>query len=387
MGKKMDNFAGFWRTAPGIALKVTEGFDLGTVDRRSHPGWTAKKSEAQAFMAQRGELLEELQERFFANAKEGNNAKILLVVQGLDTSGKGGISRHVLGMVDPQGVQLRSFGRPTEEELSHHFLWRIKKQLPPAGRIGVFDRSHYEDVLVGRVDELAPAEEIEKRYDEINTWEKSLVEDGFTIIKVALMHSHREQGMRLAERLARPDKHWKYNPSDVDTRKKWDAYQDAFQVMFERTSTDWAPWFVVPADRKWYARLAVTELLTQALLDLKQDWPKPRWKLSTQRRRLAETMAPEDIEAAKLELESTVEEVDAELIDYAANIEAVDLIGNLDGGDRVNGSALIEEAETSATSHDADSDEAPVRELEKSKKSKKKSEKKKKGKKSKKKKK
>lgn len=374
--------AGYWRTAPGIALKVTDGFDLAAVDRRSHPGWTAGKAEAEAFMAERGALLSELQERFYANGKGGAKNKLLLILQGLDTSGKGGISRHVLGMVDPQGVHLRSFGVPTKEELSHHFLWRVKKELPEPGQIGVFDRSHYEDVLVGRVDELAPADEIEKRYDQINAWEKSLVDEGYTLIKVALMHSHSEQGLRLAERLARPDKHWKYNPSDIDTRLKWDAYQEAYQIMFDRTSTAWAPWFVVPADRKWYARLAVTELLTQALLDFKQDWPKPRWKLATQQRRLAATMTDEDIATAKLELATAVEEAEAEIVDYAADITAVDRVGELDAGDRVTEPAPAEPEEPAAPSS---SPSAPEKSATKPKKKGKKSKKGKKGKKSKKK--
>ncbi|MDD9205356.1 polyphosphate kinase 2 family protein, partial [Georgenia sp. 10Sc9-8] len=138
------------------------------MDRNGKPGWAGKKKDAKAFMAHRGELLSELQERLFAHGRTGGDRSVLLVIQGLDTAGKGGIVRHVLGMVDPQGVALRAFGVPTEEELRHHFLWRVRRALPPAGRIGVFDRSHYEDVLVAPVEGLAPRTVVEKRFEEIN---------------------------------------------------------------------------------------------------------------------------------------------------------------------------------------------------------------------------
>lgn len=346
--------AGEWTTAPRIALQVRDGFQLSAVDRGATPGWEGDKESAEAFVAARGEILSELQERFFANAKFGDKSKILVILQGLDTSGKGGIARHVLGLVDPQGVHLASFGVPTEEELSHHFLWRIKKELPEPGKIGLFDRSHYEDVLVGLVDGLASAEEIEKRYSDINTWEQSLVDDGFTLIKVALMHSHEEQAVRLAERLARPDKYWKYNPGDVDTRKKWDAYQDAYQKMFEKTSTEVAPWFVVPADRKWYARLAVTELLVQALVDLDQNWPKPRWKPATQLRRLVETMTEEEIENTKEELTGVGEDAEADIAQYEVSVAELAEVGKIDGGTRIGNVPASADPEVSDSDESAE---------------------------------
>ena len=213
----------------------------------------------------------------------------MLVLQGLDTAGKGGIVRHVMGMVDPQGVKLASFGVPTAEERAHHYLWRIEKQLPPAGRIGVFDRSHYEDVLVVRVDELVPEAEWQGRYDEINAWEEKLIAGGTTIVKVALMVSYDEQGARLAERLDRPDKYWKFSPSDITTRSKWPAYQQAYADVFARTSTEKAPWYVVPADRKWYARLAVTEILTQTLESLDLGWPAATFDVAEMQAALAKT--------------------------------------------------------------------------------------------------
>ncbi|QOR48796.1 polyphosphate kinase 2 family protein [Trueperella pecoris] len=335
-----------WSTSPTIGLRVNADFQLSQLDRRSTPGWDGDKTQAKAFMKERGAFLNELQERFFANARNGSDdRRVLVILQGLDTAGKGGIVRHVFGMMDPQGLHLASFGKPTDEELSHHFLWRVEKQLPPAGRIGVFDRSHYEDVLIGRVDQLAEPDEIDRRYEEINAWERSLVDQGYTLIKVAMMPSHREQGLRLAERLARRDKWWKYSPGDVTTRGKWDAYQKAYQIMFERTSTEYAPWYVVPADRKWFPRLAITELLTQAMVDLGQEWPVPRWQIDVQRRRLLETMAPADVVEAHKSLKIKAEEVTEEIAELVKVRAGIDAAGDVDDGDRV-GTDPAADAET-----------------------------------------
>ena len=202
--------------------------------------------------------LDELQERLYAESRGGDATdSVLLVLQAMDSAGKGGIIRHVVGSVDPQGVTLTAFKKPTDEELAHDFLWRVEKRVPQPGFIGVFDRSHYEDVLIGRVRALAPAEEIERRYGAINDFEKRLTDAGTRVVKVMLHISHDEQTERLMERLERPDKHWKYNPGDVDERARWPQYMEAYQTVFERTSTENAPWYVVPANRKWYARLAV----------------------------------------------------------------------------------------------------------------------------------
>ena len=214
---------------------------------------------------------------------------MLLVVQGMDTAGKGGIVRHVIGAVDPQGVSLAAFKKPTPEELAHDFLWRVEKRVPEPGFIGVFDRSHYEDVLIGRVRHLADDAEIERRYGAINAFEKGLVDRGIRIVKVMLHISSDEQKARLAERLDRPDKYWKYNPADVDERALWPQYMDAYQTVFDRTSTPDAPWFVVPADRKWYARLAVQALLLDALEEIDPQWPAAHFDVALEKRRLAAT--------------------------------------------------------------------------------------------------
>ena len=182
----------------------------------------------------------------YANSVSGYRRSILLILQGMDTAGKGGIVKHVVGAANPQGIRYASFGKPTEEELAHHYLWRIRKKLPPAGHIGVFDRSHYEDVLIVRVHDLVPPDVWEGRYDEINAFEKELADGGTTIIKVAMFVSLDEQKRRLEARLDRPDKYWKFNPADIDERLLWPKYQEAYQAVLDRTSTDYAPWHVIP---------------------------------------------------------------------------------------------------------------------------------------------
>jgi PPK2 family polyphosphate:nucleotide phosphotransferase len=320
----MDDAANLWTTDPRTALRVGGDFDLAAFDRDSAPGWSGGKDEAEDFMASRGKLLSELQERLFAHGRTGGDRSVLLIVQGLDTAGKGGIVRHVVGMVDPQGVALRAFGVPTAEEKRHHYLWRVRRALPRPGLIGVFDRSHYEDVLVVRVDGLVEDDVWSKRFSEINRFERQVAASGTTIVKIALMVSHEEQGLRLMERLDRPDKRWKYNPGDVDTRLSWDRYQAAYADVFARTSTDVAPWHVIPADKKWYARLATTELLTQALMDLDLGWPRPRWRLETQKRRLADTMSEESLRLAAANAEEKVADYHQDEAEFAEAVARAD---------------------------------------------------------------
>ncbi|NTW38605.1 MAG: polyphosphate kinase 2 family protein [Cellulomonadaceae bacterium] len=275
-----------WDVPAREALRVGHHTDLTSFDCSSTPGWDGDKDDAETRTTERGEVMSELQERLFAHGRSDGTRSILLVLQGMDTSGKGGIVRHVLGMVDPQGVALRSFGVPTDEERKHDYLWRIRNALPRPGYIGVFDRSHYEDVLVVRVNELVPRDVWEARYAEINAFEAEVAASGTTVIKVALMVSQEEQAARLRERLERPDKHWKYNPGDLDVRRQWPAYREAYEAVLDRTSTDVAPWYLVPADKKWYARLAVTELLTGALEDLDLQWPAADFDVEAELARL-----------------------------------------------------------------------------------------------------
>jgi PPK2 family polyphosphate:nucleotide phosphotransferase len=274
----------------GDLLRVGPGFRLADVDTASTPGYRGGKRDGAADLAAGVDALDDLQERLFARSRvQKTDAAVLLVLQAMDSAGKGGIVRHVVGAVDPQGVSLTAFKKPTDEELAQDFLWRIEKRLPEPGFIGVFDRSHYEDVLVGRVRQLAPAAEIERRYDAINAFEERVVTAGTRIVKVMLHISADEQKKRLTERLDRADKHWKFTPGDVDERMLWPRYQHAYQVMFERTSTAHAPWYVVPADRKWYARLAVQHLLRTALEDIDPQWPAATYDIAEQRARLAAT--------------------------------------------------------------------------------------------------
>jgi PPK2 family polyphosphate:nucleotide phosphotransferase len=278
-----------WTHEPHIHLEFKPGDSVATIDTDATPGFKGSKGDAPDLQGERNERYAELQEMLYANSRAGDTRKILLVLQGMDTAGKGGIVKHVVGSGNPQGIRYASFGKPTEDELAHDFLWRIEKQLPPAGHIGVFDRSHYEDVLIVRVHDLVPPDVWDKRYELINDFEKRLVNDGTTIIKVAMFVSLDEQRKRLSARLDRPDKYWKYNPADVDERLLWPKYQEAYQAMLERTSTDYAPWHVIPCNRKWYSRLAVTELLIEALEGLDLTWPPADFDVEVEKRRLAES--------------------------------------------------------------------------------------------------
>lgn len=258
-------------------------------DPNATPGFDGNKTAGQEALAAGVDRLSALQERLFAASTAGERRRVLLVLQGMDSAGKGGIVRHVVGSVDPQGVHLATFKKPTEKELSHHFLWRIERQLPPVGRIGVFDRSHYEDVLIGRVRELAPAAEIEQRYDDIVEFERRVARTGISVVKVVLHISPDEQKARLTERLERPDKHWKYTTNDIAERMLWDDYQRAYELAIQRTSTDEAPWYVIPGNRKWYARLAVQALLTDALERIDPQWPAASYDVEAEQERLATT--------------------------------------------------------------------------------------------------
>lgn len=267
---------------------VGPGFQLADVDPASTPG-VDDRDAAERQTEERRAQLDDLQERLWAESTAGGRRRILLVLQAMDTAGKGGIIRHVVGSVDPQGVRIAAFKAPTDEEKAHDFLWRIRKQLPGPGLIGVFDRSHYEDVLIHRVRGFSTPEVIEERYGIITEFERELVATGTTVVKVMLHLSRDEQKARLAERLDRPDKHWKFNPGDIDERLHWDDYQEAYQIALERTSTPEAPWVVVPADRKWYARWAVQGLLLSALGRLDPQWPAADYDVAEQQARLAAT--------------------------------------------------------------------------------------------------
>ena len=269
-------------------LRTVGPVDLAAIDSRDTPGFDAGKAEAAAALSALAGELSDLQERLFAHGRvDDGDRKVLLLLQGMDTSGKGGIMRHVAGLVDPQGLAITAFKKPTPEELRHDFLWRVEKALPAPGMVGIFDRSQYEDVLIGRVRELAPLEEIERRYDAINDFEAAFVDGGGVLVKCFLHIDADDQRERLQERLDQPDKHWKYNPGDLDERALWPQYQQAYEVALERCSTDLAPWHVVPSGRKWYRNWAVATLLVERLRGLGLEWPRATFDVEAEKTRLA----------------------------------------------------------------------------------------------------
>lgn len=260
----------------GALLRVPPGDrpDLGRLDAAAMPGGPRDKAAALAAAAAWEQPLASLQERLYAASTAGDRRRLLLVLQGMDTSGKGGTVKHVIGPFNPAGCRVKAFKAPTTEERNHPFLWRVMNALPVPGEIGIFDRSHYEDVLVPRVHELVPSTVLDHRYEEINCFERSLVDDGVTVVKVFLHISYEEQRKRLLARLDNPDKHWKFSPGDIDERQNWPAYQKAYELVLERCSTDAAPWFIVPADRKWYRNWAVGTLLLEHLEDMDPRYPE-----------------------------------------------------------------------------------------------------------------
>jgi PPK2 family polyphosphate:nucleotide phosphotransferase len=265
-------------------LRVEPGSKVDLVKDRD-PAFTSgwlEKEEGVELLAEGTALLGEYQGRLAAQASHG----LLVVLQGIDAAGKDGTIRHVMGGVNPQGVVVHSFKAPSAEERSHDFLWRHATRLPARGQIGIFNRSHYEEVLVVRVHpallegqggpSAAPGPELwKRRYREINDWERYLVDNGLRIVKLLLNISREEQRVRFLQRIDRAEKNWKFSAADVHERAHWDAYQDAFSEMLTHTSTTWAPWHVIPADHKWFARLAVSAVLLRALGEIDPRYPKP----------------------------------------------------------------------------------------------------------------
>jgi len=248
----------------------------------SHPGVKGRKTAGRSLEAD-ADGLAGLQERLWAEKAR----TVLLVLQGIDTSGKDGTIERVIGLVNPLGCRITSFKKPTEEEARHHFLWRIRRALPAPGEIGVFGRSHYEDVLVPRVHGGLPGAEIDRRYVEIARFEAGLAANATTIVKCFLHISHEEQRRRLLARLDDPDKRWKFEVGDLDERARWPKYEDAFREMLRRSNADEAPWYVVPADRKWYRNWAVRRLLLETLTEMAPEYPRPALDIPTLRARLA----------------------------------------------------------------------------------------------------
>jgi PPK2 family polyphosphate:nucleotide phosphotransferase len=268
-------------------LRLPKGsIDLMSMDARATPGAPGGKAKTQAEFEALGGRLSDLQERLYAEGRVGGRRRVLVVLQGMDTSGKGGTIRHVMGQVDPQGVSIKAFGPPTRDELAHDFLWRIRAALPRPGIIGIFDRSHYEDVLIVRVHDLVPRSVWSRRYATINRFESRLDGQDVRVVKVFLHVSPEEQRDRLLARLDDPTKHWKFNPRDLDERLRWHDYREAYQAALERCNTAAAPWYVVPADRKWYRNWAISRLLVEQLQDMDPQWPRADFDVDAARKRL-----------------------------------------------------------------------------------------------------
>lgn len=244
-------------------------FQLSGLDPASTPG--TKRSRARDRADGLASELYELQEKLFAE----HARSLLLVLQGMDTSGKDGTIKHVIGGLNPAGTRIASFKAPTAEEKAHDFLWRIRPRLPEAGQVGIFNRSHYEDVLIVRVHGLVPKPVWQRRYEQIDRFEREVVANGTTMVKVFLHISPDEQRKRLLARLDDPTKRWKFNPADLKERARWDQYVRAYEDAIARCSTREIPWFIVPADRKWYRNWAVTMLLLETLREMDPRYPQP----------------------------------------------------------------------------------------------------------------
>jgi PPK2 family polyphosphate:nucleotide phosphotransferase len=250
-----------FRVKPGAKV------NLGKLETDQKGGLT-KKSARKELKAIKPRL-NELQEMLYATKKHA----LLIVLQGMDTSGKDGVIKHVIEAFNPQGCQIRSFKVPSRQELAHDFLWRIHKATPGRGMVGIFNRSHYEDVLVVRVDSLVPESVWAQRYDAINAFEELLAQNGVVICKFMLHISPEEQKDRMEDRLDNPQDQWKFKLADLKTRAKWNEYQEAYEDALSRCSTPHAPWYVIPADRKWYRNLLVSRILLETLESLDMEWP------------------------------------------------------------------------------------------------------------------
>ncbi len=252
-------------------VKPDTRVDLSIWDPNEKRAFPHKKKQGKRLLKHLNNRLEALQELFYAEGKH----KLLVVLQGMDTSGKGGVIRHVFEGVNPQGVKVANFKVPTRQELAHDYLWRVHKQTPGTGEIVIFDRSHYEDVLVVRVHELVPPDTWSRRYHHINQFERLLADEGTTILKFYLHIDLDEQKERLQDRLDEPDKHWKFNPGDLEERRLWPQYTTAYEDVLSKTSTDWAPWHIIPANRKWYRNLVISTVIIQTLESLDMHFPEP----------------------------------------------------------------------------------------------------------------
>lgn len=262
---------------PGERISLLGGKKSSSPNRNpNNTGSYSKKDDTKKPLKKLHKELLKLQEILFAEGKRA----LLIILQGMDTCGKDGTIRKVMGGINVQGCEVANFKSPTVDELSRDYLWRVHRSVPRKGMIGIFNRSHYEDVLVVRVHNLVPKSVWKKRYQQINDFERMLVENGTVILKFFLNISKDEQKERLESRINTPSKHWKVNEADFHERSYWDNYMQAYEVALEKCSTEWAPWYIIPANKKWYRDLVITERIVKTLEDLNMEFPKPNTDVS-----------------------------------------------------------------------------------------------------------
>ncbi|KFI68870.1 Polyphosphate:nucleotide phosphotransferase (PPK2) [Bifidobacterium magnum] len=246
---------------------------LTDIDAGTTPGFHGTKEECQRFLDLSALEIERYQQLMYANGTRGAMRRVLIILQGMDASGKGGIVKHVFSQVNPMGIHYHGFGAPTEEDKQHDYLWRVRNELPKPGWIAIFDRSQYEDIVMPHVYGTLPEDVWMRRYDEINDFEQNLVASGCAVLKFYLVSSKQAQKEHFLGRLEDPRKFWKFDPSDLEARARWDDYMTAWQDVFEKTSTSWAPWYLIPSDHRWYSRMVVSELLRNTMMNFNMTWP------------------------------------------------------------------------------------------------------------------
>ena len=271
--KSSETLSAVWSLPPAQLLRFHSHTHLVDIDAGSKPGFDGDQEAGERFIADSSSEIANYQRLMYANGIHGDTHRVLIVLQGMDASGKGGIVRHVFSQVDPMGIHYHGFGKPSEEDLAHDYLWRIRRELPSNGWISIFDRSQYEDIVMPRITGSLPEETWRARYGQINDFEAELAGSGCAIIKIFLVPSRQAQRQHFLRRLDDPTRYWKFDPSDLEARDRWDDYMAAWQEVFERTSTSIAPWYLIPADKRWYSRMVVSELLRTTMKNFNQTWP------------------------------------------------------------------------------------------------------------------
>lgn len=290
--KASGELSSIWDVNPDEALRFRDGVLLHDMNCDATPGFEGRKADAKEFVALSAAEISGYQGLLYANGVKGSRNRVLIILQGMDTSGKGSMVQHVFSQTNPMGIHYHGFAAPNDEELNHDFLWRIRRELPKNGWISIFDRSQYEDIVMPHIFGTYPRCVWESRYAQINDFERRLADDGCTIIKIFLCISPDFQKKRFLKRLDDPTKHWKFDPSDLKARAHWNDYMRAWQEVMERTSTDYAPWHIIPANHRWYSRAVVSELLRSRLQAMNMQWPPANFDIDEVRQQLKRETLP-----------------------------------------------------------------------------------------------